>query len=101
MTWKPSSRMTWKPFCLILGFLFFPASPQITRAPSGQSVEIGNDATLQCSGEGFPEPLIIWKYQDQLIEMFNNSKYTLLDDGSLNINGNFIVNMEERERERT
>ncbi|KAK7792967.1 hypothetical protein R5R35_007615 [Gryllus longicercus] len=59
--------------------------PQITQAPSTKVVEIGHNAILLCSAAGNPPPKISWVRDMLPVETQGNSRYTVLETGTLQI----------------
>uniref|UniRef100_A0AAZ3SJS1 Hemicentin 1 n=1 Tax=Oncorhynchus tshawytscha TaxID=74940 RepID=A0AAZ3SJS1_ONCTS len=44
--------------------LCLPAAPQFTREPSDVAADIGSNVTLPCHVQGYPEPQITWRRED-------------------------------------
>ncbi|NXB77102.1 HMCN1 protein, partial [Donacobius atricapilla] len=59
-------------------------APKIRSSPQTTVVHINTSALLECAAEGVPAPRITWR-KDGAVFTGNNSRYWLLEDGSLHI----------------
>ncbi|NWT15620.1 HMCN1 protein, partial [Vireo altiloquus] len=59
-------------------------APTIRSSPQTAVVHINTSALLECAAEGVPAPRITWR-KDGAVFTGNNSRYSVLEDGSLHI----------------
>ncbi|NXY61032.1 HMCN1 protein, partial [Callaeas wilsoni] len=59
-------------------------APTIRSSPQTAVVHINTSALLECAAEGVPAPRITWR-KDGAVFSGNNSRYSVLEDGSLHI----------------
>uniref|UniRef100_A0A6I8PLB6 Ig-like domain-containing protein n=1 Tax=Ornithorhynchus anatinus TaxID=9258 RepID=A0A6I8PLB6_ORNAN len=59
--------------------------PRITSEPQNVDVTLGNTVYFTCKAEGNPKPEIIWLHNNNEIDMKDNSRLNLLQDGTLMI----------------
>ncbi|NXO39218.1 HMCN1 protein, partial [Locustella ochotensis] len=59
-------------------------APTIRSSPQTTMVHINTSALLECAAEGVPAPRITWR-KDGVVIAGNNSRYWVLEDGSLHI----------------
>ncbi|NXH90756.1 HMCN1 protein, partial [Edolisoma coerulescens] len=59
-------------------------APTIRSSPQTTVVHINTSALLECAAEGVPVPRITWR-KDGAVFTGNNSRYSVLEDGSLHI----------------
>ncbi|XP_066048296.1 hemicentin-1 [Chamaea fasciata] len=59
-------------------------APRIRSSPQATMVHINTSALLECAAEGVPTPRITWR-KDGAVLTGNNSRYWVLEDGSLHI----------------
>ncbi|NXL77816.1 HMCN1 protein, partial [Leptocoma aspasia] len=59
-------------------------APTIRSSPQTTVVHINTSALLECAAEGVPAPRITWR-KDGVVFTGNNSRYSVLEDGSLHI----------------
>lgn len=60
--------------------------PTIQQSAQQVVVSVGDRTILPCVTTGNPKPTITWSYERRRIDL-RDSKYTLMEDGSLVING--------------
>ncbi|XP_074134262.1 putative oxidoreductase PXDNL isoform X3 [Sminthopsis crassicaudata] len=59
--------------------------PRITFEPQDVDVTSGNTVYFTCRAEGNPKPKIIWLHNNHSLDMKDNSRLNLLEDGTLMI----------------
>uniref|UniRef100_A0A5F8GBW9 Peroxidasin like n=1 Tax=Monodelphis domestica TaxID=13616 RepID=A0A5F8GBW9_MONDO len=59
--------------------------PRITFEPQDVDVTSGNTVYFTCRAEGNPKPKIIWLHNNHSLDMKDNARLNLLDDGTLMI----------------
>uniref|UniRef100_A0A4W3J5W6 Peroxidasin homolog n=1 Tax=Callorhinchus milii TaxID=7868 RepID=A0A4W3J5W6_CALMI len=59
--------------------------PRITSEPQDVDVTLGNTVYFTCRAEGNPKPNIIWLHNNNEIDMTDNNRVNLLEDGTLMI----------------
>ncbi|XP_010148594.1 PREDICTED: hemicentin-1-like, partial [Eurypyga helias] len=65
-------------------------APTIRSSPQTAVVRINASAVLECAAEGVPTPRITWR-KDGAILTGNNTRYSMLDDGSLHIHSAHVT----------
>ncbi|XP_013911235.1 PREDICTED: peroxidasin-like, partial [Thamnophis sirtalis] len=63
----------------------FKMSPRITTEPQDVDVTLGNTVYFICRAEGNPKPKIIWLHNNNEIDMRDDGRLNLLQDGTLMI----------------
>ena len=72
-----------------------PGFPTITDLPSGKAVEVGHTAILTCNAGGNPPPKITWIREFLPLDVNNNDRYSILENGSPGKSPtNYFVNYE-------
>nr|XP_014344446.1 PREDICTED: peroxidasin-like protein isoform X2 [Latimeria chalumnae] len=59
--------------------------PRITSEPQGVDVTPGNTVYFTCRAEGNPKPEIIWLHNNHALDMKDDTRLNLLEDGTLMI----------------
>ncbi|CAB1323871.1 unnamed protein product, partial [Coregonus sp. 'balchen'] len=73
--------------------LCLPAAPQFTREPSDVAADIGSNVTLPCHAQGYPEPQITWRREDNapvFTRRPTHSTITQKTGGDLQINNLWV-----------
>ncbi|XP_068809626.1 hemicentin-1 isoform X3 [Struthio camelus] len=65
-------------------------APTIRSSPQTTVVHINASALLECVAEGVPTPRVTWR-KDGAIFSGNNSRYSILEDGSLHIHSALVT----------
>ncbi|XP_009996158.1 PREDICTED: hemicentin-1 [Chaetura pelagica] len=65
-------------------------APTIRSSPQAAVVHINASAVLECAAEGVPAPRITWR-KDGAIFTGNNTRYSMLEDGSLHIHSAHVT----------
>ncbi|XP_022371324.1 peroxidasin-like protein [Enhydra lutris kenyoni] len=60
-------------------------SPRITFEPQDVEVTSGNTVYFTCRAEGNPKPTIIWIHNNHSLDLEDDSRFNLFDDGTLMI----------------
>ena len=62
--------------------------PIILQGPHNQTLPLNTAALLVCSATGLPQPTIHWYRNERLVSK-RDSRFSLVDNGALQISGNF------------
>uniref|UniRef100_A0A8C3GM35 Hemicentin 1 n=1 Tax=Cairina moschata TaxID=8855 RepID=A0A8C3GM35_CAIMO len=68
----------------------FTVAPTIRSSPQTTVVHINASAVLECIAEGVPTPRITWR-KDGVVFTGNNTRYSILEDGSLHIHSTHVT----------
>ncbi|XP_059580086.1 probable oxidoreductase PXDNL isoform X4 [Alligator mississippiensis] len=74
-----------RPVASLLVEEFTCERPRITSEPRDADVTPGNTVYFTCKAEGNPKPKIIWIHNNQSLDMEDDRRLNLLDDGTLMI----------------
>ncbi|XP_071607415.1 hemicentin-1 isoform X1 [Heliangelus exortis] len=65
-------------------------APTIRSSPQAVAVHVNASAVLECAAEGVPTPRVTWR-KDGAVLTGNNTRYSMLEDGSLHIHSAHVT----------